>query len=60
MQQYKGKPVPELAGQLDILLKDMSIALDMARETGVPLPMLSRFDGIFRMIHHWTEDEKSK
>ena len=60
MQQYKGKPVPELAGQLDILLKDMSIALNMARESGVPLPMLSRFDGIFRMIHHWTEDEKSK
>lgn len=57
MQQYKGNAVPELAGQLDILLKDMSIALDMARETGAPLPMLSHFDSIFRMIHHRKGDE---
>ncbi|KCZ53291.1 hypothetical protein HY29_03480 [Hyphomonas beringensis] len=42
----------EMAGQLGILMKDLSMALDMARDQGVPLPVISHFDSIFRMIHH--------
>ncbi len=42
----------EMAGQLGILMKDLSMALDMARDQGVPLPVTSHFDSVFRMIHH--------
>lgn len=52
LDQYAGTPRRELAGQLQILLKDMQIALDMGREVGAPLPLLCHFDGIFRALHH--------
>ncbi|WP_084398746.1 NAD(P)-dependent oxidoreductase [Henriciella aquimarina] len=42
----------DLAGQLDILLKDLSMALDMGRQSGVPLPVTTHIDWIYRMLHH--------
>lgn len=52
VDQYSGAPRRELAGQLQILMKDLQIALDMGREVGAPLPLLCHFDGIFRALHH--------
>ncbi|MAN74767.1 MAG: hypothetical protein CME85_09240 [Henriciella sp.] len=49
---YRGNLRRELAGNLDILMKDLAMALDMARERGVPLPVISHFDAVFRMIQH--------
>ena len=49
---YRGTLRRELAGNLDILMKDLAMALDMARARGVPLPVISHFDSVFRMIQH--------
>lgn len=49
---YRGTLRKELAGNLDILMKDLAMALDMARASGVPLPVISHFDSVFRMIQH--------
>lgn len=49
---YAGKIRRELAGNLDILMKDLSMALDMARARGVPLPVISHFDLVFRLIQN--------
>ena len=52
---YKGNLQTELAGRLGILMKDLSMAMDMARIHGVPLPVISHFDSVFRLIHHLKE-----
>ncbi|MEM5518082.1 NAD(P)-dependent oxidoreductase [Henriciella sp. AS95] len=49
---YRGTVRKDLAGNLDILMKDLAMALDMARTRGVPLPVISHFDSVFRMIQH--------
>ena len=49
---YRGNLRRELAGNLDILMKDLAMALDMARARGVPLPVISHFDAVFRLIQN--------
>lgn len=49
---YGGQIRRELSGNLSILMKDLEMALDMARARGVPLPVISHFDSVFRMIQH--------
>lgn len=49
---YGGHIRRELSGNLSILMKDLAMALDMARARGVPLPVISHFDSVFRMIQH--------
>lgn len=51
INHYSATPSRELAGHLQILMKDLQIALDMGREVGAPLPLLSHFDAVFRPLH---------
>lgn len=52
---YSAEIDPEYRGQLGILMKDLTIALDMGRISGVPLPGVTQFDMVFRMLQHLPE-----
>lgn len=49
---YSAQIDTEYRGKLGILMKDISIALEMGQTTGVPLPSLTQFDAVFRMLHN--------
>ncbi|KCZ58404.1 NAD(P)-dependent oxidoreductase [Hyphomonas chukchiensis] len=52
---YSAQIDTDYRGQLGILMKDLSIALDMGRSTGVPLPTVTQFDSVFRMLQNIPE-----
>lgn len=47
---YDGKIDPAYKGKLDVLFKDLGIALNMAQATNSPLPVLSHFDKVFHAL----------
>jgi 3-hydroxyisobutyrate dehydrogenase-like beta-hydroxyacid dehydrogenase len=49
---YDGRINKALAGKLNILMKDVGVALDLARATGAAAPVLGLFDNFFRVLHH--------
>ena len=49
---YRSAPAPHYKGTLGILIKDLTIALDMAHSRGVPLPSLQHFDMVFRFLEN--------
>ncbi len=48
---YQGKLDHECAGRLGILLKDIGIILEAARESGCPAPVTAMLDGNYRTLH---------
>jgi 3-hydroxyisobutyrate dehydrogenase-like beta-hydroxyacid dehydrogenase len=52
LEIYEGRINPALAGKLNVLMKDVGIALDLARTTGAAVPVLSLLDNLFRILHH--------
>jgi len=51
MQVYDGESPENLEGKLEVLMKDLDIALSMAGKTHSPLPVLSHFHRQFEPLH---------
>lgn len=52
MDLYAGRIDSARAQTFGLLMKDLGIALDLARTTGAPTPVLALFDNFMRAIHH--------
>ena len=52
LEVYEGRVNKALAGKLNILMKDIGIALDLSRATGAATPVLALLDNFFRILHH--------
>jgi 3-hydroxyisobutyrate dehydrogenase-like beta-hydroxyacid dehydrogenase len=52
LEVYEGRVNKALAGKLNILMKDIGIALDLSRATGAATPVLGLLDNFFRILHH--------
>jgi 3-hydroxyisobutyrate dehydrogenase-like beta-hydroxyacid dehydrogenase len=52
LEVYEGRVNKALAGKLNILMKDIGIALDLSRSTGAATPVLGLLDNFFRILHH--------
>ena len=51
IQVYDGESPEDLEGKLEVLMKDLDIALSMAGKTNSPLPVLSHFHRQFEPLH---------
>ena len=55
---YAGRIDPDYRGKLGILMKDLTIALDMGHKSGVPLPGTTHFDSVFRILQSPPEHDR--
>lgn len=49
---YTGQQDSDLGGRVDILLKDLGVAVDVARTHGSAAPVSGLLDGVYRMLLH--------
>lgn len=49
---YQGRVDPSYAGNMYIALKDVSMAMDIGRENGAPMPVLGLFENLVRIFHY--------
>ena len=57
---YQGRIDPAWAGRMGMAMKDSGIALDLGREAGSPMPLMSLFDNLIRTLHHQRPEGEPK